>query len=77
MERKACFILDAGNLVRQGNVGPKADSPNLTTSGQELFGSGRRGLHVETTQSMVMIILESVISGLTSFFLIILSTANL
>ena len=69
MERKACFILDAGNLVSQGDLGPKADSPHLTDGG--------RALHVETTQSVVMIILKLVISGLTSYLLIILSKADL
>ena len=69
MERKACFILDAGNLVSQGDLGPKADCPHLTDGG--------RALHVETTQSVVMIILKLVISGLTSYLLIILSTADL
>ena len=48
--------------------------PPLTMGGQELL---QRGLHVETVQSALTVILKLVIGGLTSVILIVLGTINL
>jgi len=71
VERNIWFILDAGVCVG-GRVDacPKADSPSLDNQ-------WTRGLHVETVQSALTVILKLVIGGLTSVILIVLGTINL
>ena len=79
LERKVCFILDAGNLgrVRVGDSCPKADSPPTDNQWARGFRDGGRGLHAETAQSAVTVVLLLVIGGLTSVILIVLSTVSL
>ena len=67
MERKACFILDAGNLSK-GRLPPRPNS-----HGARAFIGEGRGLHAERAQSA----LKLVIGGLISVILIVLSTVNL
>ena len=55
-----------------------APPATLTIRGQELsFMDGARWLRAETAQSALTVILKSVIGGLTSVILIVLSTVNL
>ena len=55
----------------------KADSPSPRQSGGESFYRQREGLHAETAQSALTVILKLVISGLISIILTVLSTVNL
>ena len=79
MERKLCFILEAGNLGA-GSY-PKADSPSPATPSDEqwtrAFIDRGRGLHAETAQLALAVMLTLVIGGLISVILIVLSTVNL
>ena len=65
VERKVCFILDAGNggggEGGRGRVDTcrKADSPRHNQGARAFIGWGR-GLHVETTQSALTVILKLV-----------------
>ena len=80
MERKICFILDASNQGgKEGRVDscPKADSTPPPETGHKSFYRQREGLHVETAQSALTVILKLVIGGLTSVILIALRTVNL
>ena len=71
VEKKVCFILDTGNQGGRADICPKADSlpPTLQLVGKNFY-SLRKGLHAETAQSVLTVILELVISGLTSVILI-------
>ena len=75
MVRKICFIWDPGNWPGAESY-PKANSPPLTISGQENLQM-EGGLHAETVQSALTVILKLVIGGVTSVILVILSTVNL
>ena len=79
VERKVCFILEAGNLGA-GSY-PKADSPPPATPSDEqwtrAFIDRGRGLHAETAQLALAVMLTLVIGGLISVILIVLSTVNL
>ena len=79
VERKVCFISDAGNWG-QGRVDicPKADSrlPPVT-SGARGFIDRRRGLHAGTEQSALTVIFKLVTGGLTCIILVVLGTVNL
>ena len=78
MERKVCFILDAGSWgggwtsVRKLTLPP----PHQNQWARAFIGGGK-GLHVETAQSALTVILKLVIGGLTSVLLTVLSTVNL
>ena len=63
VERKACFILDAGNQGwGVGEVGllSKGRLPPTDYQWRSTFRDGERGLHVETAQSALRIILKLV-----------------
>ena len=79
VERKVCFILEAGNLGA-GSY-PKADSPPPATPSDEqwtrAFIDRGRGLHAETVQSALAVMLTLVMGGLISVISIVLSTVNL
>ena len=77
MERKVCFILDAGNLVVVGDACPKADSPLPRKSGASALIDGGRGLRAEPAQAAPTGILNLVIGGLTSVILMVLGTVSL
>ena len=68
VERKVCFILEAGNLGA-GSY-PKADSPPPATPSDEqwtrAFIDRGRGLHAETAQLALAVMLTLVIGGLIS-----------
>ena len=58
--------------------GPKADYLHpLHNQWARVFIDGGRGLHAETVQSALIVILKLVIGGLTSVILIALSTVDL
>ena len=69
VKKKVCFISDACWQLEVGWAGgwgrvdscPKVDSPSLTISKQELSLTQARGLlHVETAQSVLIVILKLV-----------------
>jgi len=74
-----CFILEAGNLGA-GSY-PKADSPPPATLNDEqwttAFTDRGRGLHAETAQLALAVVLTLVMGGLISVISIVLSTVNL
>ena len=77
MERKVYFILDASNWWGgggEGHICPKADSPQLATSGARVF-IDRRGLHSEIA-FISNSHLQIGIDGLTSVILIVLGIVN-
>ena len=81
VERKVCFILDAGNWgwgqwtpVQRPTPPP---SPSCDTLGVRAFIGEGRGLHAERAQAALTVILKLVIGGLTSVILIVISTVNL
>ena len=53
------------------------DSSKAAFPGEVSFYRQREGLHVETAQSALTVILKLVMGGLTSTILIVLSTVNL
>ena len=62
VERKVCFILDADNQGMMDSC-PQAGSlptPSLPVSGQELYIVRERGLHAETAQSALLVVLKLV-----------------
>ena len=79
MERKVCFILEAGNLGA-GSY-PKADSTPPATLNDEqwttAFTDRGRGLHAESAQLALAVVLTLVMGGLISVISIVLSTINL
>ena len=76
VERKVCFILDAGNRGWGRDPCPKADSlPD--NQGARAFIDRGRGLHAEIIQSALTVIVKLVICGLTSVILISLGTVHL
>ena len=79
MERKVCFISDAGNWWggRLWTSVQRLTSPPLATSGARAFIVRRRGLHAETAQSALTVIFKLVIGGLTSIILVVVGTVNL
>ena len=76
VERKVCFISDAGNLWGRAYTGPKANSPPHPQLVGKSFYRLREGLHAETAQSALTVILK-LVSGLTSVILIVLNTVSL
>ena len=79
VERKVCFISDAGNWGQgRADVCPKADSQlPPVTSWARGFIDRRRGLHAGTGQSAVTVIFKLVTGGLTCIILVVLGTVNL
>ena len=79
VERKVCFISDACNHVGSGGGRKPIQRPTLPTDNQwaRAFIGGGRGPHAETAQEALTVILNLVISGLTSIILIVLSTVSL
>ena len=73
MRRKICSILDASKPRGRVDSRPKAESPPLTIRGRSFCGL-TEGLHAETAQSALRVILKRVIGGLTSVILILLKT---
>ena len=59
------------------DVCPKADSPPMDSQWVRAFTDRGRGLHAETVQSALTIILKLAIGGLISVTLIVLGTVNL
>ena len=60
MERKVCFILDAGDWERgEGGEGARVDSCPKNQWARA-FTDGGRGLHAETAQSALTVILKLV-----------------
>ena len=55
----------------------KADSCTAHNQGARAFIDGGRGLHAETAQSALTVILKLVIGALTSVILVVLSTVSL
>ena len=74
VERKVCFILDAGNLGR-GTPVQKPTPPNWQ-SGARAFIDGGRGLHAGPAQAALAGFLSLSIGGLTSVILIVLGTVG-
>ena len=76
-ERKVCFILDAGNRRVWDRCLSKGwlPVPHSQSVGKSFYRW--RGLHAETAQSALTVILKLVIGGLLSIILIVLSTVNL
>ena len=80
MERKICFILDAGNQGMGelgGHLSKARLSPNPDNQGTRTFIDRGRGSQVEATQSALAVIWKFIFSGLTSIILIVLNTVNL
>ena len=79
VERKVCFHSDACNWLGEGWQKPiqRSTPPLLTTSGARAFIDRQRGLHAETAQSALTVILKVVTGGLTSVILIVSGTVNL
>ena len=74
-ERTGCFIFETGH--RRGRRTPvQRPTPPLTIRGKSFYRQGR-GLHAETIQSALTVILKLVIGGLTSVISIVLGTVNL
>ena len=81
VERKVCFIMDAGIWGKVG-VGWTLSKDWLlhftpSNQGARTFIDREKGLHAETIQSALTIILKLVISGLTIIILIVSGTINL
>ena len=66
-------------LLGEGGVCPKADSPPpLTSKRESLYRHGEsRGPHAESAQSALTVSFRLVIAGLTSMILVVLATVNL
>ena len=70
VEKKVCFISDAGNSVGGGwQTSVQRPNPPLIRRGESIYrqsqqGRGGRGQHAETAQSSVIVIFKLVISGL-------------
>ena len=79
VEREVCFIWDAGNQGWESGGRavscPKADSLPLQPVGKSFYRL-REGLHAETAQAALTVILKLVIHGLTSVILIVLGTVS-
>ena len=75
MEKKVCFIPEAGNRGGTDTLVFKGWFSNNQWS-RAFIGRGR-GLHAETEQSALTVILKLVIGGLINFILNVLSTAHL
>ena len=56
---------------------PRPPATSRNNQGARAFIDGGRGLHAETAQSALTVILKLIIGGLTSVILIVLGTANL
>ena len=76
MERKVCFILDAGNQWG-GQTPIQRLTPPTDSQRARAFIGGGRGLHAEAAQSALTVILTLIIGGLISVILIVLGTVNL
>ena len=78
MDRKVCFILDAGNWEGWGQTPVQSSTPP-TPDNQwaRAFRDRGRGLHTETAQSALTVALKLVIGGLTIIILSVLSTVDL
>ena len=70
--KESLLYLGCWQLWGRVDDSSKADFP-----GEVSFYRQREGLHVETAQSSLTVILKLVMGGLTSIILIVLSTANL
>ena len=68
--RKACFILDSG-LDGEGGRLSKELLPTIDNQGARAFIGWGRGLHAETAQSALTVILKLVIGGWTSIILVL------
>ena len=79
MERKVCFILDAGSRGRGrwGGHLSKGRLPASDNQGARVFIDRGRGLHAETALSALTVILTLVLGGLTNIILIVLGKVNL
>ena len=79
MERKVCFIWDAGSGAGEGEGGflSRGQLPHPRQSGGKSFYRHREGAHAETARSALTVILKLVIGNLISVILIVLSTVNL
>ena len=60
MERKICFILDAGTWGRWGGLLPKGRLPPHLDKWGRVFIDGGRRLHAETAQSALTVVLRLV-----------------
>ena len=78
MDRKVCFILDAGNWEGWGQTPVQSSTPPTPDNQWARAFRGRgRGLHTETAQSALTVALKLVIGGLTIIILIVFSTVDL
>ena len=76
MERKVCFILDAGSQWGRWTPVPRPfPHPSDTQWARASVGRGR-GLRADRAQLALTVILKLVIGGLTSIILIVLSTVG-
>ena len=73
VERKACFILDVSN-GEWGEAPVQRPTPSADNQGARVFIDRQRGLHAETAQSALTVILKLVIGGLPSIILIVFSS---
>ena len=70
VERKVCFISESGNGEGRADSCPNADSfPTTDNQWATALVGGGRGLHVETAQSALTVILKLGLGGLTSLIL--------
>ena len=77
MKKNVCFLLDANNQSEgRMNTYPKADPPPPESQGARLFIHRERGLHAETDQSALTVVLKFIIS-LTSIILTVWDMINL
>ena len=73
---KIFLYFGCGQLAGRADACPEADFSPLTI-GDKCFIDTKSGLHVETAQSALIVILKLVISGLTSIILIVFDIVNL
>ena len=73
---KIFLYFGCGQLAGRADACPEADFSPLTI-GDKCFIDTKSGLHVETAQSALIVILKLVISGLTSIILIVFGIVNL
>ena len=80
MKRKVAFFFFGCWQQSRAYVGrflSRGRPPPTDNQWERAFINGRRGLHAETAQSALTVILKLVIDGLISVFLIIITTVTL
>ena len=75
--REVCFISEAGSLAGEGQRPVQRPTPPTDNQWARAFIDAGRGLHAETAQSALTVILTLVIGGLIGIILIVLITVHL